>query len=117
MTELTHDDTTGVAVAKYRDGSEHRLPIVELGPTSNGVKKAHVVYLQDDFKIPEFVSVGAKEGCNAPATKWTGRVLNLKARHAVSIIAAKDWRLGVAFPRVITMGDATLSPALEWQQG
>ena len=55
--------------------------------------------------------------CNAPATKWTGRVLYLKARHAVSIIAAKDWRLGVAFPRVVTMGDATVSPAVEWQQG
>ena len=61
--------------------------------------------------------MGRKRFCNTPATKWTGRVLNLKARHAVSIIAAKDWRLGVAFPRVITMRDDWLSPALEWQQG
>ena len=104
-------------MAKYRDGSEHRLPIVELGPRSDGVKQARVLYLQEDFKIPEFLCVGAKEGCNAPATKWTGRVLYLKARHAVSIIAAKDWHLGVAFPRVVTMGDATVSPAVEWQQG
>ena len=117
MTELTHDDTTGLAVAKYRDGSEQQLPVIELGPTDNGVKKAHVVYLQDDFKIPEFVSVGAKEGCNAPATQWTGRVLNLKARHAVSVIAAQEWRLGVAYPRVIMMKDGMLSPALEWLQG
>ena len=55
--------------------------------------------------------------CNAPATELTGRVLYLKAGHAVSIIAAKDCRLGGAFPRVVTMGDDTLSPAVEWQQG
>ena len=117
MTELTHDDTTGHAVAKYRDGSEHQLPVIELGPTDNGVKKAHVVYLQDDFKIPEFVSVGAKEGCNAPATELTGRVLSLKSGHAVSIISAEYYRLGGAFPRVVSMGDDTLSPAVEWQRG
>ena len=55
--------------------------------------------------------------CNAPATQWTGRVLNLKARHAVSVIAAQEWRLGVAYPRVIMMKDGMLSPALEWLQG
>ena len=104
-------------MAKIRDGSEHRLPIVEPGPKSTGVKQAHVLHLQEDFKIPELLCVRAKEGCKAPATELTGRVLYLKSGHAVSIISAEDYRLGGAFPRVVSMGDDTLSPAVEWQRG
>ena len=80
-------------------------PVIEPGPKSTGVKQAHVLHLQEDFKIQELLCVRAKEGCNTPATELTGRVLYLKSGHA------EDYRLGGAFPRVVTMGD------VEWQRG
>ena len=118
LKELEHDANTGVAVAKYQDGTEHTLPIVEMGPKNTGVRQAHVFHLQEDLKIPEIVCSRSTEGCNGPATAvYTGRVLCLKSGHDISIISPADCRLGGAFPRIVSMGDDTASPAIVWHQG
>ena len=109
-----------MAVAKYTDGTEHRLPIVDIGPKNNKARQAHVLHLQEDLKIPEKLCSVAKEGCNDPATavyQDTGCVLCLKVGHDLSIIAPTSCRLGGAFPRIVSMGDDTPSPALVWSQG
>ena len=109
-----------MAVAKYTDGSEHRLPIVEMGPKNSTARQTHVLHLRKDLKIPEKLCSRAKEGCNDPATavyQDTGRVLCLKAGHDISIIAPTSFRLGGDSPRIVSMGDNTPSPALVWSQG